>query len=268
MYYPINPINRRTFLAQTSVLGSVLGLAACGGGGGGDAASDPVDPVTPIELKVLVPAYRYDGAVWKALAATKTPLVVIANVSNGPGKRLDVQYQSWIEGVRNAGHRVKGYVYTSYGKRNTATVLADIEAWNTFYGIDDFFLDEATATTTYLSYYGNLLNQAVANVPTRRFMLNPGMPPDKGYFGLLPGVEMLVYENPWYKYTTSSLPTWLNTYASQCWILALEADESEMQAVAAVTRARNFAGFFATDSAFTAGLPSYWVNEATLATTL
>ncbi len=275
-------VDRRNFLIQTlqaGVMGSALGLAACGGGGGGSTTSTPIvtptpdpvvpnTPVAPVQLNILVPAYRYQSSIWETLAATTTPLVVIANASNGPGRRWDAQYQNWIDMVRNAGHRVKGYVYTSYGKRSSTSVLADIEAWNTFYGLDDFFLDEASTAATDLSYYRTILNQAVAVDAGRRFMLNPGTAPDKGYFTLLSGIEMLVYEKPWYSYTSSSLPTWLSSFASQCWLMALVASETDMQAAAKVTRTRNFAGFFATDTDFAVGLPSYWNSEAVTAATI
>lgn len=271
-------VDRRDFLIQASVWSSTLGLAACGGGGGGTSTSTPIVnptpdpvvpdiPIVPSEINILVPAYSYKARVWEKLADTTTPLVVIANASNGPGSRWDAQYQEWIDRVRDAGHRVKGYVYTGYGKRNSASVLADIETWNTLYGINDFFLDEASIAASDLTYYRTILNQAVAVDHSRRFMLNPGTPPDKGYFTLLSesDIEILVYEKPWYNYTSNSLPTWLNTFASQCWIMALVANETDMQAAAQVTRTRNFAGFFATDTEFSVNLPSYWESEAEMA---
>lgn len=267
-------LDRRDFLIQASVWSSTLGLAACGGGGSSTPVVTPVPepvvpdvPFVPSEINILVPAYSYKAKVWEKLADTTTPLVVIANASNGPGSRWDAQYQEWIDRVRDAGHRVKGYVYTGYGKRNSALVLADIEAWNTLYGINDFFLDEASVAASDLAYYRSILNQAVAVDDSRRFMLNPGTPPDKGYFTLLSesDIEILVYEKPWYNYTSNSLPGWLDTFASQCWIMALVASEADMQTAAKITRARNFAGFFATDTEFSVNLPSYWESEAEMA---
>ena len=248
--------DRRLLLLQ----GGALALAGCGG----SRSTAPV--ANPVCLQVLVPAYFYKtNTAWKQLVATTQPLVVIANANNGPGAALDVGYQLAINEIRAAGHRVKAYVHTLYGKRDPALVLADMDAWSRLYGVNDFFIDEASALTQDLAYYRDLLAAASAKNPARKYMLNPGTTPVAGYFDLSPGVEVLVYEKPWSSYDASSLPAWLDTVASQCWIMALSATEVQMQEVAAIARARRFAGFFATNVPFTSGLPAYWNSQARLA---
>jgi hypothetical protein len=200
------------------------------------------------------------------LAASSQSVVAIANVNNGPGTTLDNQYRGWINQVRAAGHRVKAYVYTGYGTRAASAVLADMDTWYQLYGVDDFFIDEASAQSSDVSYYRSLLNLAVATRASRRFMLNPGTVPDVAYFGLQPGIEMLVFENAWSSYNSStSLPASLDAYASQCWIMAQSASLADMQQVAAIARNRRFAGFFATDVPYTTAIPSYWAQQAALA---
>lgn len=255
----ISSIDRRSLLLQG---GAVL-LAGCGGGGSSTAPTTAPPP--PVCLSTLVPAYFYKAAPWAQLAATAQPTVVIANASNGPGTKLDPQYKAWIDGVRSTGNRVKGYVYSSFGQRAAAAVLADMDAWNQFYGITDFFLDEVSAKAADVAYFANLLTKASATNPNRRFMLNPGTPPDAAYFKLLPAIEVLVFENPWATYSSTSLPTSLDAVASQCWIMGLAANQADMLQIAAVARSRRFAGFFATDVTFTAGLPTYWDAEKSLA---
>lgn len=249
-------VERRNLLLQA---GSLV-LSGCGGG-------SPVIsiPAAPVCLSSLVPAYFYKPAPWEALAATRQSTVVIANASNGPGNRHDAQYQAWIDGVRSAGHRVKGYVYTRYGQRAATTVLADMDAWAQLYGVSDFFLDEVSATLSDVPYYRSLLASAIAITPARRFMLNPGTAPDAAYFSLLPDIEVLVFENAWSSRNGSSLPATLDAVASQCWLMALSATEADMLQVAAMAKSRRFAGFFATNLPYTAGLPAYWETHKALA---
>ncbi len=242
-------------------------LASCGGGSGGssNAPSNPAQAPAPVCLSTLLPAYFYKAAPWAELAATGQSTVVITNANNGPGNKLDTQYKAWIDAVRSTGNRVKGYVYTRYGQRAVATVLAEMDAWNQMYGLTDFFLDEVSAKAADVAYYANLLATASAANPSRRFMLNPGAPPDAAYFQLLPAIEVLVFESPWASYGSTSLPATLDAFASQCWIMGLSASQADMLQIAAVARSRRFAGFFATDVSFTAGLPTYWDAEKALA---
>jgi Spherulation-specific family 4 len=216
-------------------------------------------------LKCLVPAYFYKSTPWATLASTTQPLVIIANASNGPGTTRDSTYYGWLDAARAAGHRVMGYVYSGWGGRATASVLADMDAWTQLYGVADYFVDEASALQTDVAYYRQLLNTAVSTAPTRTFMLNPGTPPVNDYFTLRPGIDILVFEHAWSGYTATTLPARLDAVASQCWIMALSASETDMNQAAAVARSRRFAGYFGTDVSFTAGLPSYWANEKALA---
>jgi len=256
-------LTRRLCLLQSGLL-----LAGCGGGGsgGGGSATVPSSQSSPVCLSALVPAYFYRSDAWSTLATSTQAVVAIANVSNGPGTVLDSQYLGWISQVRAAGHRVKGYVHTSYGARAASAVLADMDTWHRLYGVDDFFIDEASVKSSDVSYYRNLLATAVGVNASRRFMLNPGAAPDPAYFGLQPGIEVLVFEQPWSAYNSStSLPASLDAFASQCWIMALSASQADMLQAAAIARSRRFAGFFATDVSFTTGLPSYWAQQAALA---
>jgi hypothetical protein len=240
--------------------------ANCGASGdsGASAAADPVC------LQMVIPAYFYASkSAWTTLIQNTTPSIVIANVSNGPGTVVDKQFATVIQAARAAGHRVKGYVYTGYGTRNSTKVLSEIAAWSNLYGVNDFFLDEVSALNSDLPYYRSLVQTAYATNSEWRFMLNPGAAPDPAYFSILPkeaNVEIVVYEANWSNYTATSLPAWLDTYASQSWIMALKATESQMEEAVAIARERKFAGFFATDvSTFTVGLPSYWAHESELA---
>lgn len=168
--------DRRTWLLQA---GALL-LTGCGGG---DSSSTPTD-TSPVCLSTLVPAYFEDAAMWRELAATTQSMVVICNVADGPGTQVDSTHLGWIQAVQAAGHRVQGYVHSNYAQRAQADVLADMDLWHDLYGVDDFFVDEASSVSADLSYYRNLLAAAVAARPARRFMLNPGRTPAIEYFSL------------------------------------------------------------------------------------
>ena len=258
--YELDFVGRRSLLLQT---GALL-VAGCGGNDSRTPTNLISVPKTVCPI-TLVPAYFYKAFPWMQLAATGQSIVVIANANNGPGSSLDRVYKTWIDAVRNTGNRVKGYVSTRYGLRAAPAVSADMDAWSQMYDLNDFFLDEVSCKAADLTYYATLLSRASAANPHRRFMLNPGAPPDVAYFSLLPGIEMLVFENQWASFGSSNLPSELDPFASQCWIMGLSASRTDMLQIATVARNRGFAGFFATDVPYTAGLPTYWDSERELA---
>jgi hypothetical protein len=105
---------------------------------------------------VLIPLYVYPGKIWeKAIAAkyahARVPMVIVANVDNGPGANVDPTYLSYIKEAQKAGIFVLGYVYTSYSKRSQKTVDADMAEWYDRYHTDGVFLDEMAVNDP--SYY-------------------------------------------------------------------------------------------------------------------
>src|SRR4051812_19038203 len=81
-------------------------------------------------IALLIPAYFEPASGhWKELAAaaSRVPLMAIANIFNGPGTgtKARADYFQAIQSVRNAGGQVIGYVYTQYGKRAIDTVKSD-----------------------------------------------------------------------------------------------------------------------------------------------
>jgi hypothetical protein len=93
--------------------------------------------------------------------------------------------------------RVLGYVYTSYGKRNSSDVLADIAnytAWPTASRPDGIFFDETAdqQATLYQSYAAAVRN-ATWHDPGSVVVLNPGAPVQTSYFSFADNI--IVFEN-------------------------------------------------------------------------
>jgi hypothetical protein len=111
---------------------------------------------SPLTPGVVIPLYVQPGKTWKAvikakLAHSSVPIVLIANVDNGPGTAVDSNYVTFIEKAQMAGIYVLGYVYTKYGKRSATQVDADIARWEAFYLTDGIFLDQMAPNAP--SYY-------------------------------------------------------------------------------------------------------------------
>lgn len=96
---------------------------------------------------IVIPMYMYPGAQWNAVIAQKSahpnvPIVVIANVNNGAGRKKQAVYTTYIAREQAAGVSVIGYVATSYGKRSATSIEAEMSRWYRFYRVDGIFLDE------------------------------------------------------------------------------------------------------------------------------
>jgi len=112
---------------------------------------------------IVVPAYFYpswwdsETNLWDDLsaAAGQVPLVAIMNPNSGPGSGVNSDYTHEVDALRAAGGQVIGYVPTTYGNRPIAEVLADVDSYYAWYGIDGIYFDETTddADTAHLAYY-------------------------------------------------------------------------------------------------------------------
>lgn len=92
---------------------------------------------------LLVPMYVYPAnvhtnEVYNRLIDVKrryetVPIWIIVNPASGPGNEVDANYTKAIDRLQGAGCVVLGYVTTSYGKRTTAEVNADVDRWRKIY---------------------------------------------------------------------------------------------------------------------------------------
>ena len=112
---------------------------------------------------VVIPLYVSPDNYWNDVIAAKTaypdvPIILIANVDNGPGGSKSSSWASAIANQQAAGVTVLGYVYTQYGKRSETIVENAMVAWYDFYGVNGIFLDEMSPSDR--SYYTALTSYA------------------------------------------------------------------------------------------------------------
>lgn len=108
-------------------------------------ASQPTGLLVPL---YVYPANVHTNPVYNRLIDLKrryetVPVWVIANPASGPGTEVDANYTKAIDRLQGAGCVVLGYVSTSYAKRSSAEVKADINRWRTMYPrTQGIFFDE------------------------------------------------------------------------------------------------------------------------------
>jgi hypothetical protein len=146
----------------------------------------------------IVPLYAYPTHVsWTQIVQAKqanlsVPVVAIVNVNNGPGSAVEPAFATAIPKLAAAGIVVIGYVYTSYGKRDPATVKAEIGQWKSFYSqVSGIFFDEQAVTSGLESYYKGVGGHAKA-LGLALTVGNPGTDIPQSYIGALD--TFLIYE--------------------------------------------------------------------------
>jgi hypothetical protein len=198
------------------LLGLIVWSFACGG-----SSLVAADEPTPAQRReralqfhvraqqrtgVLVPLYVYPAnvhtnATWNRLMDVKrrfetVPFWVIVNPASGPGKDVDANYTKGIDRLQGAGCVVLGYVTTSYGKRPTADVQADIDRWRTFYprthGI--FFDEMIYADTDAAARHQMTLNQYAREQGYWPTVANPGTDTPGRYFAADAADVIVVHE--------------------------------------------------------------------------
>jgi Spherulation-specific family 4 len=237
-------------LLKVTVLAAAIALAA--------PARAAIDPGVVLKTTgVLVPLYVTPGKIWdnaiKAkYAHARVPMVVIANVENGPGKTFNPTYLEYIKKAQKAGIDVLGYVFTSYSKRPQATVQAEMLEWYDFYHTDGIFLDEMAVDNA--PYYEAAT--AYAHAHALWFVVgNPGtnVPGDSG-----PDV-INFYENRGYPSPALLKSSGLRTYGKARWSYIAGAVQLNPARVALST---NYVGLiYATDDKEPecyCNLPSYF----------
>jgi hypothetical protein len=138
-------------LGRLAVLVSLLTLAA------------PASSAPPLAQTLAVPSYWYPstatGAPWpRALLAAPPVDLVIINPDSGPGAARDAAYAAQVARAHATSPTlsVLGYVHTSYGRRDPATVHAEVAKYFAWYAVDGIFVDEAATGAADAPYYAAL----------------------------------------------------------------------------------------------------------------
>jgi len=146
-------------------------------------AADP-----PPKMRLLVPAYFYPAGKgekeWERLLAApeEAGVVVIVNPASGPGRRVDANYTKVMEQAKKSKVTLIGYVSTSYGKRKTEEVKADVDQWVRFYpSIQGIFFDEQASGTEQLEQLASLCEHVRKTHKLSLVVTNPGTVCDEKY---------------------------------------------------------------------------------------
>jgi hypothetical protein len=136
-----------------------------------------------------------------------------ANPTPGAGRgQRSTAYADAVERARKDGMRVLGYVATGYGARPAAEVEADIDRYARWYGTDGIFLDETPHKPELIGRYRALADRARAS-GQELVVINPGMVPSPGYFGLADIVVTFEGAAADYSRAIATAPAWLDQVA-------------------------------------------------------
>lgn len=214
----------------------------------------------PAALGIPAYFYPYPGDVhWAALASAPAGSFLVMTPDNGPGIAPDPNYLAALEAVRG-GPTIYGYVDSAYGVRDVATLLAETQTYEEWYGVAGIFVDQVAATPENRDAYRQLGDGL--RDKGLRIALNPGQPIiDPTYLDLAD--QVAVFEGTRSEYLRCDLPHWMaDVPADKLWHLVYEVDnEQQFARVASLASRRNAGTLFATDGRMPNPwdrLPAYW----------
>jgi hypothetical protein len=223
-------------------------------------------------FELIVPAYFYPAGAgataWKELdtAAKKVKIHAILNPASGPGKEVDTTYVAVIGELRKAGGKVYGYIPTTYGKRPTAEVMADVAAYIRFYQIDGIFLDEMGNLPSQLEYYRDITRHIHQTLPGSRVFANSGSEVPESFIRQNTADVIVTFENTEQVYLAARTPSWTMRYPPERFGNIVHTLSGEQALKKAIERARaSRVGYvFFTDAVMPNPydrLPSFWDKE-------
>jgi len=229
-------------------------------------------------MGIMVPAYFYPsaGGYWDSLdsAAPRVPLVAIMNPDSGPGTSKDNTYVQALTKLHQAGGKVIGYVYTTYGTRPPADVEADIDLYLSFYAVDGFFIDEMTndKNTNHINYYAAIYQYIKAKGTNYSFTGNPGSNTQQDYITTPTADALMIFEDDGTNYTSFTPSSWVAEYPAQQFVhLPYDVPgATTMSNFVGLAVSRNAGWIYITDDTLPNPydtLPSYWTNEVNLVQT-
>ena len=138
------------------------------------------------------------------------------NPNSGPGSSANHDYLQVIDYCHAVGHRVIGYVHTSYGTRPLATVKAEVDAYYGFYPtIDGIFVDEMSNEPSTVAYYESVYAHAHTRAGTQDVVGNPGAAAVTEWQLQTPVVdELVVFEGTASSYLSWTPPQWVFGYVA------------------------------------------------------
>jgi len=142
--------------------------------------------------------YVYPGSAWDQVvtaANSGVKIIAIINPNSGPDSAgPDSSYKTYMQKLVNAGVEMVGYVHTTYGDRSITDVNNEIDIYASKYtGVTGIFLDEASASSSDLSYYTQVNTRIMSKSNFKHSILNPGTQPDQGYVAI--STNIVIFED-------------------------------------------------------------------------
>lgn len=222
----------------------------------------------PICQKLLIPAYFTPGLLWEQMTTTNGAKVgfIVLNPASGVGSAPDASYQQVVDHAHKANIKVIGYVPTTYGTADQASLFQHITNYTRWYAVDGIFLDEVTIDMEYLGYYQALADQIHAAIPGGEVILNPGVVPNEAYMSI--GDIVVIFEGSYSTYVSQIFPSWLTKYpSSKTAHLVYNTSQGNLNSAVQLAGQR-YAGYLYVTNDVPPNpwntLPSYWTNELSL----
>jgi hypothetical protein len=213
---------------------------------------------------LMVPGY-FDPrttALWDQTIATGSGVkMVIVNPNSGVGDRAEQVWVQVASAARSAGFTVLGYVQTDYGTRSASAVIAEMDTYRQWYGIHDFFLDEADTRYESVALYGAMVKNVHAGGGIA--VLNFGWAPHPSYMQFTDVAG--VFESDYAEYRDGySRPAWFADYPASRFLHIVHSTPSgSWQSAVDLSRQRNAGYVWITDDdtpSYYKSLPTYWAS--------
>ena len=216
--------------------------------------------------RIVIPAYSYPSptALWDGgIAAADAVQFMIANPADGPGVIADSNYVAVLERVKASGIRVMGYVDTRYGERPVALVKADVDAWESLYGVTDAFLDQTASSPHELPYYLEI-GDRIRMTPGAVVMFNSGNNVDEHYLHVADILN--IFEGSRSAYAAFKPAEWTDAYPRSRFshLIYDVPDEAGLDAVLRQSVAQRAGYVYVTSETLPhpwGALPPYWDAE-------
>lgn len=211
---------------------------------------------------MAIPAYFYPGPLWNKAAGAAGVEIMVMNPDSGVGSAVNPDYRQAVQSAQAAGVLVIGYVYTSYGKRSDADILAEITTYMDWYGVDGIFLDEVSSDAGLVPYYRPFAD--LVHRERSLMVLNPGTHPAEDYMQIADVV--LTFEGGFEAYRALKVPAWVwNHDPSKFWhVVYGVSNGTRMKTALRWSQSRNAGHIYVTndrlDNPYDT-LPSYFALE-------
>jgi len=220
-------------------------------------------------MQIGVPAYFYpthpgQGA-WLQVESAAVAFVIM-DPDNGPGIKIDPNYQQQIADTKQYGLKVFGYVTSNYAARNLSQVTGDIDTWYSFYsGLDGIFVDLVSSACANVSYYFAVKTHIQSYNGT--VILNPGNVVPECFSNC--SNILLTFENNANQYASWTSGGWEYKYPILVYHVLHNALLSHLETYLQLAQQRNVSYIYITDgNGQYSRLPTFWANETAMVTSL